>query len=55
MNTAIELSGVVKSTVAVDGISLTVARGDFWGLLGPNGAGKTTIFRMLTTDLRVEA
>ena len=27
---------------AVDGISLDVARGDFFGFLGPNGAGKTT-------------
>lgn len=28
--------------VAVDGISLDVERGDFFGFLGPNGAGKTT-------------
>jgi ABC-2 type transport system ATP-binding protein len=28
--------------VAVDGISLEVAAGDFFGFLGPNGAGKTT-------------
>ena len=28
--------------VAVDGVSLAVARGDFFGFLGPNGAGKTT-------------
>jgi ABC-2 type transport system ATP-binding protein len=28
--------------IAVDGISLEVAAGDFFGLLGPNGAGKTT-------------
>ena len=27
---------------AVDGISLRVADGDFFGFLGPNGAGKTT-------------
>jgi ABC-2 type transport system ATP-binding protein len=27
---------------AVDGVSLEVARGDFFGFLGPNGAGKTT-------------
>ena len=31
-----------RDFVAVDGISLEVARGDFFGFLGPNGAGKTT-------------
>jgi ABC-2 type transport system ATP-binding protein len=30
------------STVAVDGLSLTVRRGEVLGLLGPNGAGKST-------------
>jgi ABC-2 type transport system ATP-binding protein len=32
---------------AVDGINLTVSRGELFGFLGPNGAGKTTTFRML--------
>jgi ABC-2 type transport system ATP-binding protein len=32
---------------AVDGISLTVTRGQCFGLLGPNGAGKTTTLEML--------
>ncbi|MGH3951349.1 MAG: ABC transporter ATP-binding protein [Pseudonocardiaceae bacterium] len=27
---------------AVDGVSFTVGRGEFFGILGPNGAGKTT-------------
>jgi ABC-2 type transport system ATP-binding protein len=30
------------ATVAVDGISLTIRRGEIFGILGPNGAGKTT-------------
>ena len=30
------------TTVAVDGLSLTVRRGEVLGLLGPNGAGKST-------------
>ncbi|PHY00332.1 MAG: ABC transporter ATP-binding protein [Rhodospirillaceae bacterium] len=33
--------------VAVDGISLTVAKGEVLGFLGPNGAGKTTTMRMI--------
>jgi ABC-2 type transport system ATP-binding protein len=34
-------------TPAVDGIDLTVQRGEIFGLLGPNGAGKTTTILML--------
>ncbi len=33
---------------AVDGISLTIGRGEVLGFLGPNGAGKSTTMRMLT-------
>ena len=33
------------SVVAVDGLSLTVQKGELFGLLGPNGAGKTTTVR----------
>jgi ABC-2 type transport system ATP-binding protein len=32
---------------AVDGVNLTVRRGEVYGFLGPNGAGKTTTLRML--------
>ncbi|WP_030439786.1 ABC transporter ATP-binding protein [Actinoplanes subtropicus] len=38
-----------KNVRAVDGIDLTVARGELVALLGPNGAGKSTTLRMLTT------
>jgi ABC-2 type transport system ATP-binding protein len=34
---------------AVDGLSLSVAKGEVFGFLGPNGAGKTTTVRMLGT------
>lgn len=35
------------SFLAVDGISLTIEKGEIFGILGPNGAGKTTTLEML--------
>jgi len=32
---------------ALDAVSLTIERGEFFGLLGPNGAGKTTLIHIL--------
>jgi ABC-2 type transport system ATP-binding protein len=47
---AIRAEGIKKrygSLQAVDGVSLTVEVGEFYGILGPNGAGKTTTMEML--------
>ncbi|MBX6321664.1 MAG: ABC transporter ATP-binding protein [Rhodospirillaceae bacterium] len=33
---------------AVDGVSLTLARGEILGLIGPNGSGKTTLINLVT-------
>src|SRR5690348_5880143 len=43
-----DLRKVYQGKAAVDGLSLTVPRGSFFGFLGPNGAGKSTTIRMLT-------
>ena len=43
-----DLRKVYGAKAAVDGLSLTVPRGCFFGFLGPNGAGKSTTIRMLT-------
>ena len=51
MDTLIQIDGLTKrfgSFVAVDGISLSVARGEVLGFLGPNGAGKSTTMKMVT-------
>ena len=42
------LTKAYKDTVAVDGLSLTVAQGELFSLLGVNGAGKTTTIKMLS-------
>ena len=50
MDKIIEIQDLKKQFggfTAVNGISFSVNRGEFFGLLGPNGAGKTTTIRML--------
>jgi len=49
---ASSLSRSFGDLVAVDGVDLTVGRGELFSLLGPNGAGKTTTIRMLCCLLR---
>jgi ABC-2 type transport system ATP-binding protein len=42
-----DLRKIYGDKAAVDGLTLEVPRGCFFGFLGPNGAGKTTTIRML--------
>ncbi len=54
----LQLKGVVKrygGFTAVNGIDLTVPRGEIFGFLGPNGAGKTTTIRMVAGVLQPTA
>jgi len=43
----IKLRKQYRKTVALEGISMTVGRGEVFGFLGPNGAGKTTAVKLL--------
>ncbi len=46
----IEARGLVRdfgSRRALDGIDLSITRGELFGLIGPDGAGKTTFFRLV--------
>ena len=55
---AVQVSGLVKrygDRQAVDGLSLTVARGEVVALLGPNGAGKTTTIEICEGFRRPDA
>jgi len=55
---AVEVHDVVKSfgrLRALDGISLSIRRGEIYGLLGPNGAGKTTLIRAMVGLVRPDA
>lgn len=52
---ALSIRGLAKRfghKIAVDGISLDVPAGSFFGIVGPNGAGKTTTLSMATGLLR---
>jgi ABC-2 type transport system ATP-binding protein len=54
----LRIAGLVKKfgvTVAVDGLSLEVGRGEVLGFLGPNGAGKTTTLGMIVGAIQPDA
>jgi ABC-2 type transport system ATP-binding protein len=54
----IRVEGLVKrfaDVTAVDGLSLSVNRGEIFGLVGPDGAGKTATMRMLAGVMRPDA
>lgn len=52
MDKALDIQNLKKvyrdGTVAVDDLSFSIKRGEFFGFLGPNGAGKTTTINCIT-------
>jgi spermidine/putrescine transport system ATP-binding protein len=54
----VHLTGLTKrfrTVVAVDGIDLDIAAGEFFSLLGPSGCGKTTTLRLIAGFERPDA
>ena len=56
---ALRVEGLKKTysngLVALDGVSLEVGAGQFFGLLGPNGAGKTTLINSIVSLARPDS
>jgi ABC-2 type transport system ATP-binding protein len=55
---SIDISNVTRrfgTTVAVNGLSLQVGRGEIFALVGPDGAGKTTLMRLICGALAIDA
>ncbi|HEX9608823.1 MAG TPA: ABC transporter ATP-binding protein [Candidatus Paceibacterota bacterium] len=59
MEAALSIEHLTKryqnGTVAVDDISLSIPKGEFFGFLGPNGAGKTTVINCTTGIAKISS
>lgn len=48
-------SGTFRSSMALENVSLSVARGEVFGFLGPNGAGKTSLIKILVGIMHADS
>lgn len=58
MSAALRIEEITKRygrLVALDGVSLEIQPGEFFGLLGPNGAGKTTLISIVAGLTRADS
>jgi branched-chain amino acid transport system ATP-binding protein len=58
MSSLLEVQGVSKQFggfTALDGVSISIPRGERFGLIGPNGSGKTTLINCIAGSLRNDA
>jgi ABC-type branched-subunit amino acid transport system ATPase component len=54
----LEVSGLTRrfgGVTALDGLNLTVERGETLGVIGPNGAGKSTLVGLISGAMRADA
>jgi ABC-2 type transport system ATP-binding protein len=57
LGVALQIVGLRKrygAVQALDGIDISIARGEFFGLLGPNGAGKSTLINIVAGLVRAD-
>ena len=55
LSTSVHIDQVTKrygDSIAVDGVSLDIAKGEFFTLLGSSGCGKTTLLRIIAGYLK---
>ena len=58
MSLAIQIDNVHKhygDVHALNGLSLNIEKGEFFGLLGPNGAGKSTLINIIAGLTRMDS
>jgi len=45
----------INNTIALDDVSLSINKGEFYGLIGVNGAGKTTLMNSFTGEIKPDS